>query len=309
MSAWNLKQIRENVYQVELSGTRNLNELFEEIKQMILEDQLKQKTIERSYWSMEYLKPYYLLRTEGKLIPNEVARDFIVYIETNERLRCEQKCINITNFDNNKERNSVDEEADGGEEEIKLEERDPAAPMEIKFMEVEEEESDDSSSSESVGVMPNLSDDDGEMSAPIIVEDDEEMSALASSRDNREMSAPVVSRDTEEMSALGISNFVWLTALKGRFNTPLRLRKWIIAKAMQPNQVLPRAGTLEWRRLDLLVSLERLTTRRNSLRCRDLFLREEARKEFLRIEEFYYTTGFGSYKNARTLRRLRSELL
>ena len=327
---------KQHEYLLVIRKNDNLKVILQEFGNFVRrneEDEASRKvdSEEVNYWYMKEVRNHvYALRTKVNIQLDKVVEDFEDFVVDCEKDRkIDDDCYEPINeneelfseicMDDEDEADGVVSSASGEEEEeVKLEllldeeestEKDPAAPIEIKFMEVEEEESDDSSSSESVGVMPNLSDDDGEMSAPIIVEDDEEMSALASSRDNREMSAPVVSRDTEEMSALGISNFVWLTALKGRFNTPLRLRKWIIAKAMQPNQVLPRAGTLEWRRLDLLVSLERLTTRRNSLHCRDLFLREEARKEFLRIEEFYYTTGFGSYKNARTLRRLRSELL
>ena len=186
--------------------------------------------------------------------------------------------------------------------------------------------------SESVGVMPNLSD-DGEMSAPIIIEDVEEMSALASSRDNREMSAPIVSRDiremsapvasrdsremsaptisrdTEEMSALGISEAMWTAALRVRFTSSLKTRKRIIAKALMPQQVLPIVGTLEWRRLDFIVYRERMNARHLMRSSQNALIREEARKEFLRMEEFYKATGCGSYKNARNVRRLRSELL
>lgn len=349
---------KQHEYLLVIRKNDNLKVILQEFGNFVRrneEDEASRKvdSEEVNYWYMKEVRNHvYALRTKVNIQLDKVVEDFEDFVVDCEKDRkIDDDCYEPINeneelfseicMDDEDEADGVVSSASGEEEEeVKLElldeeestEKDPAAPIEIKFMEVEEEESDDSSSTESVGVVPNLSD-DGEMSAPIIIEDVEEMSALASSRDNREMSAPIVSRDiremsapvasrdsremsaptisrdTEEMSALGISEAMWTAALRVRFTSSLKTRKRIIAKALMPQQVLPIVGTLEWRRLDFIVYRERMNARHLMRSSQNALIREEARKEFLRMEEFYKATGCGSYKNARNVRRLRSELL
>ena len=326
---------KQHEYLLVIRKNDNLKVILQEFGNFVRrneEDEASRKvdSEEVNYWYMKEVRNHvYALRTKVNIQLDKVVEDFEDFVVDCEKDRkIDDDCYEPINeneelfseicMDDEDEADGVVSSASGEEEEeVKLEllldeeestEKDPAAPIEIKFMEVEEEESDDSSSTESVGVMPNLSD-DGEMSAPIIIEDVEEMSALASSRDNREMSAPTISRDTEEMSALGISEAMWTAALRVRFTSSLKTRKRIIAKALMPQQVLPIVGTLEWRRLDFIVYRERMNARHLMRSSQNALIREEARKEFLRMEEFYKATGCGSYKNARNVRRLRSELL
>ena len=197
----------------------------------------------------------------------------------------------------NKEADGLSPTASGEEkEEEELTAKDPAAPIEIQFMEVEEE-SDDLSSSESVGVVPNLSEDDGEMSAPIIIEDDEEMSALASSRGDREMSAPIVSRNIEEMSALNIPVATWRAAIVGDCSLNIQTRERIIAEVLKPQFVVPPKGSREWELLDHVVMMER---RRQDMIWRQSLLpekRDEGLRKRLALDSFYKATKCGRLRS------------
>ena len=153
---------------------------------------------------------------------------------------------------------------------------------------------------ESVGVMPNLSEDDGEMSAPTSSRDNREMSAPTASRDNREMSAPIVSRNIEEMSALNIPDATWWAAIKGACQANIHARKRIIAEVLKPQFVMPSIGSKEWRCLEMLVHQER--KRYTVLRrlSPSVETREDAQRMKDILDEFSRTKGCGAFKNTAT---------
>ena len=153
---------------------------------------------------------------------------------------------------------------------------------------------------ESVGVMPNLSEDDGEMSAPTSSRDNREMSAPTASRDNREMSAPIVSRNIEEMSALNIPDATWWAAIKGACQANIHARKRIIAEVLKPQFVMPSIGTKEWRCLEVIIHQER--KRYTVLRrlSPDAKTREDAQRMKGILDDFSRTKGCGAFKNTLT---------
>lgn len=134
---------------------------------------------------------------------------------------------------------------------------------------------------ESVGVMPNLSEDDGEMSAP------------ASSRDNREMSAPIASRNIDEMSALNIPVATWRAAIVGDCSLNILSRERIIAEVLKPQFVVPPKGSREWELLDHVVMMER---RRQDMIWRQSLIpekRDEGLRKRLALDSFYKATKCG----------------
>lgn len=134
---------------------------------------------------------------------------------------------------------------------------------------------------ESVGVMPNISEDDGEMSAP------------TSSRVNREMSAPTVSRDNREMSALNIPIATWRDAIVGDCSLNIQTRERIIAEVLKPHFVVPPKGSREWELLDHVVMMER---RRQDMIWRQSLLpekRDEGLRKRLALDSFYKATKCG----------------
>lgn len=151
---------------------------------------------------------------------------------------------------------------------------------------------------ESVGLLPNLSEVVGEMSAPTSSRDNREMSAPIDSRDSREMSVPTVSRNIEEMSALNIPDATWWAAIKGACQANIRIRKNIIAEVLKPQFVMPSIGTKEWRCLEVLVNQERRRYRVLCCSSPDVGTRENAQRMKAILDKFSSITGCGAFKIA-----------
>ena len=150
---------------------------------------------------------------------------------------------------------------------------------------------------ESVGVLPNLSEVVGEMSAP------------TSSRVNREMSAPTDSRDNREMSALNIPTGVWRIALAGGRRPNIEVRKSIIAEVLKPQCVMPPRGTKTWRYLDVLIAMERNRYSVNLCRSRTPEARRENRRMMDLLKDFCARTGCGVCRNRMYANSMLLELL
>ena len=150
---------------------------------------------------------------------------------------------------------------------------------------------------ESVGLLPNLSEVVGEMSAP------------TSSRVNREMSAPITSRNIGEMSALNIPTGVWRIALAGGRRPNIEVRKSIIAEVLKPQCVMPSRGTKTWRYLDVLIAMERNRYSVNLCRSRTPEARRENRRMMDLLKDFCARTGCGVCRNRMHANSMLLELL
>ena len=329
MSNWSLKQVRASVYMIKTIGEGKLIGAFEKINQMIREEQRKE-TRKNGYWSVKRIKPhYYLLETIGKVNPKDVAEDFIGFIEHYESQFYEQKLLSkvlcgdeetdikdkdlIFSDINMEEADGLSPTASGKEGEdlpgfsseefpssihpVEEEEASAEAPWSLK--ELLEEDSftissiDQMEEEENVGVMPNISEDDGEMSAPTSSRVNREMSAPTDSRDNREMSAPTDSRNIEEMSALNIPIATWRDAIVGDCSLNIQTRERIIAEVLKPHFVVPPKGSREWELLDHVVMMER---RRQDMIWRQSLLpekRDEGLRKRLALDSFYKATKCG----------------
>lgn len=146
---------------------------------------------------------------------------------------------------------------------------------------------------ESVGVLPNLSEVVGEMSAP------------TSSRVNREMSAPIVSSDNREMSALNIPDATWMAAIKGACQANIQTRKSIIAEVLKPQFVMPSIGSKEWRCLEVLLNLERKRYDVSRRLSPNVETRENAQRMKIILDKFSKDTGCGDFAWSKTKEKKR----
>ena len=170
-----------------------------------------------------------------------------------------------------------------------VEEKEASAETPWSLKELLEEDSftissiDQMEEEENVGVLPNISEYDGEMSAP------------TSSRDNREMSAPIVSRNNEEMSALNIPDATWMAAIKGACQANIQTRKSIIAEVLKPQFVMPSIGSKVWHCLEVLLNQER--KRYDVLRrlSPNVETRENAQRMKIILDKFCRATSCGAF--------------